>query len=304
MRQRLLFGPVLIALLLAALWLDVVVDRLPSPGFLVRAGVLDQTLPRGVVILLACAALSILAARELATILRAKGITASTRLMCAASGLGLIVSSTVPEWTRGPTGVAVVSTAGIAVLMTSLAFFSRHRSTEGVVAATGGMLLAFVYLGLALGFVPALRRECTVWFLLWILAVTKCSDIGAYFTGRAIGKHKLILWLSPGKTWEGLVGGIVLAAGAGALGIHLLNRFDDETGLTPLKGALSGAFFAVVGQLGDLMASTLKRDAGKKDASSVLPGFGGVLDVLDSPLLVVPVAYWWLPLLAATPLTH
>jgi len=188
--------------------------------------------------------------------------------------------------------VAVVSTAASVVLVSALLFYARNRTFEGSVALAGGTLLSFVYLGLMFGFFLAIRREHSAWSLLWIFAVTKACDIGAYFTGKSIGRHKLIPWLSPGKTWEGLAGGVVLAVLAAAGGAALLRRFDGA-GPTASAACVAGVMFALFGQAGDLMESLFKRDAGKKDASAVLPGFGGILDVMDSPLLVAPVAYWW-----------
>jgi phosphatidate cytidylyltransferase len=120
-------------------------------------------------------------------------------------------------------------------------------------------------------------------------------DTGAYFTGRSLGKHKLILWLSPGKTWEGLVGGIALASVFGVLGVWLGAVSQPKYPIA--LGLATGVVFALLGQAGDLMMSLLKRDAGIKDSGRSLPGFGGILDVLDSPLLVAPFAYWWLKLL-------
>ncbi|MEL7238219.1 MAG: phosphatidate cytidylyltransferase, partial [Planctomycetota bacterium] len=104
-------------------------------------------------------------------------------------------------------------------------------------------------------------------------------------TGKSLGKHKLIPFLSPGKTWEGLAGGVVTAALVGAAcapGLDLLTWW---------KGAIFGAVIGVVGQAGDLLESLMKRDADVKDSSQLLPGFGGVLDVIDSPLVAAPVAY-------------
>jgi phosphatidate cytidylyltransferase len=182
------------------------------------------------------------------------------------------------------------------VLGVSLVFYSRHRTFQGIVASAGGTLLTFVYLGLMFGAVLALRREHTIWTLLWVLMVIKSSDIGAYFTGKSIGRHKLIPWLSPGKTWEGLLGGMVFAALAGAVGLWLLHNYDAGAASLPKPraGVSAGAVFAGPGLGGDLVMSLFKRDAGIKDSSTLLPGFGGVLDVLDSPLLVTPAAYWWL----------
>jgi phosphatidate cytidylyltransferase len=132
-----------------------------------------------------------------------------------------------------------------------------------------------------------IRVEFGTWVLLGVIGVIKACDIGAYFTGRAIGERKLIPWLSPGKTWEGLVGGLVWAAAvAGVLSIWV-----------PWVGwgaaALLGAALGLAGQAGDLLESALKRTAEVKDSGKV-PGFGGVLDLLDSPLVGAPAALWLL----------
>lgn len=293
MRQRIAFGAGFIVLLVVLLWADDALTRLAVPAAL--EGVFGSGLfPPGVVIFITCFGLSIQAAREMAAIFRAKGVTASSRLMCFAAGLGLLVSVLVPSDTPAIHAVAVVATAAGLVLVAALVFFSRHKSPEGVAAAAGGTLLSFVYLGLLFGFVLALRREHSVWTLLWVIALTKIYDSGAYFTGRALGRHKLIPWLSPGKTWEGLAGGVVAAGLAGAGGALALERWAGEPAIGAAAGAAAGLVFALVAQSGDLLESLLKRDAGRKDSGSALPGFGGVLDVLDSPLLVFPVAYWWL----------
>jgi phosphatidate cytidylyltransferase len=293
MRKRLLLGPVLIAVLLLGFWLDEWVDRQGVAASL-RSLFPKETYPPGVVTFLVCLVLSVIASRELAVIFKSKGIGASRRVMTTCAILGLLVSCLVPTTTPGPAAAAVVSTAAVIVLAGSLTFYSRRRTVEGVIAAAGGALLSFVYLGLMFGFVLAIRREHSAWVLAWVLMTTKLSDIGAYFTGTAIGRHKLIPWLSPGKTWEGLVGGVVAASIGGGVLAHLLLRSGVRMPIEPASAALAGAIFGIVGQIGDLMASLFKRDAGQKDSGRILPGFGGLLDVLDSPLLVLPVAFWWL----------
>jgi len=177
----------------------------------------------------------------------------------------------------------------------------------------------------------ALRRWHSPWEVLGVLLITKSCDIGAYFAGRYLGRRKLVPWLSPGKTWEGLVGGVLLAVvaavGFAAMSQHTniatvyrtapapaeseLYRVDGpNVEATPAEPAaaqrvsvhrypigwavIAGVVFALVGQLGDLTMSLFKRDAGVKDSGATIPGFGGVLDVVDSPLLVAPVAYWLL----------
>jgi phosphatidate cytidylyltransferase len=291
LKYRLPLGILLIATLVGLLWLDETLagKALPSP-------ILGQTVvPPGLVIFTVMLPISFMAARELGRIMREKGIHAQTGLTCGAALTGLIATSAVPRSIPADHGASIVASAAIVVMLASLVYYSRRQNTQGVVAAAGGTLLSFTYLGLMFGCILTIRRDHSAWLLLWILVVTKACDTGAYFTGRAVGRHKLIPWLSPGKTWEGLAGGIVFAATVAVLGVLVLRKaLPDEPLPSEWEAAVVGACCAVVGQLGDLMMSLFKRDAGRKDSGHSLPGFGGVLDVLDSPLLVMPFAVWWL----------
>jgi phosphatidate cytidylyltransferase len=121
--------------------------------------------------------------------------------------------------------------------------------------------------------------------ILMMLLVVKFTDIGAYFGGRSLGKHKLIPWLSPGKTWEGLICGIITASFMGALCAPRVSQ------LVWWKAMIFGGVIGGIGQLGDLLESMMKRDAEVKDSGSLVPGFGGILDIIDSPLLAAPFAY-------------
>ena len=292
LHQRLIMGTVLIAAIVFGVWLDEWIDTLATPAWLDWVPGISETLPPGVVAFVICVVLSLLASMELARILRDKGIGVSKRVMGFAAILGLCAQALVPTEADGVTGFALAGTSATLVLFAALAFHARHRTVEGVVRAAGGTMLSFVYLGLMLGFIVAIRREHSAWVLLWVLATTKACDIGAYFTGRAIGRRKLILWLSPGKTWEGLAGGLVAAGLVGGAGAWMTGSLVESMPVRPVVGVFAGVAFGLVGQAGDLVASLFKRDAGIKDSSQVLPGFGGVLDVLDSPLLVLPLAYW------------
>jgi phosphatidate cytidylyltransferase len=123
------------------------------------------------------------------------------------------------------------------------------------------------------------------------IAVTWATDTGAYAFGRMFGKHKLIPAVSPAKTVEGAVGGLVVAVlGAWIYAQFLLKPFA-QLGLSPTGIVIFGIAIGVVGQLGDLAESLLKRDAGVKDSSRLLPGHGGILDRFDSLLFVLPVAF-------------
>ena len=180
-------------------------------------------------------------------------------------------------------------------MVAALLRMARNRDPKGTMMLAGAALLAGAYGGVLPGFWMLIRLEHSPWLLVGALLTTKSCDIGAYFTGRAIGRHKMIPWLSPKKTWEGLAGGVVTAAAVGAALAHLSLNLPSESDHLPWWiGAVGGALVAVVGQAGDLAESAFKRDAGVKDSGSILPGMGGVLDVLDSPLLAGPVVYWLL----------
>jgi phosphatidate cytidylyltransferase len=130
---------------------------------------------------------------------------------------------------------------------------------------------------------------------LLLLATIIASDTGAYFAGKGFGRHKLAPRTSPNKTWEGALGGMIAGLAAGAI----LYAIDRETGLAPqfpgwpLPAYLAAAaVFAALGQLGDLVESMLKRDAGVKDAGALFPGHGGVLDRCDGFLFAAPALYY------------
>jgi phosphatidate cytidylyltransferase len=152
------------------------------------------------------------------------------------------------------------------------------------------------YLGLLPSFLAQLRwlpgdpsRGTTA--LALTIFVPKCCDIGAYFTGRFLGRHPMMPVLSPKKTWEGLAGGLAAAVTATA-GINYLGPARLLPGAAAVVGF--GITVGTAGVLGDLAESLIKRDCKQKDASQVVPGFGGVLDVVDAILFAAPVAYFWL----------
>lgn len=169
----------------------------------------------------------------------------------------------------------------------------REPGESGNRLATG--VFGLVYLGLLPGYLAALRTTQTdaisgTVSLLLAVFVPKGCDIGAYFTGKLLGKHKMTPILSPKKTWEGLAGGLAMAVlvSCGLQAWHPVIPF----GWPGVVGF--GLTVGAAGVLGDLLESLLKRDAGKKDASHALPEFGGVLDVVDAILFAAPVVYWWL----------
>jgi len=125
---------------------------------------------------------------------------------------------------------------------------------------------------------------------LWVVAVSKFCDVGALVTGLTLGRHKLAPLISPKKTWEGAVGGVLVSAGVGAAIAHFAAGRLPEM-LTPAIAAIIAVPLAVATIISDLMESALKRRADVKDTGALIPGIGGAFDLTDSLILTAPVAY-------------
>jgi phosphatidate cytidylyltransferase len=122
--------------------------------------------------------------------------------------------------------------------------------------------------------------------------ITKFSDTGAYSVGSLIGKHKMIPRISPGKTWEGFGGAIVVSTVASLLFVHFAQ--DKMPAMNWIHAIILGALLSVTAVIGDLIESLFKREAGVKDSGSFFPGIGGILDLLDSLLFNAPIMYLYL----------
>jgi phosphatidate cytidylyltransferase len=184
---------------------------------------------------------------------------------------------------------------GLLLFAVVIAEMCRYRSPGGAIANLAGSLLAFLYIGIMLKFAVSLRMDWGMGALAAWIIVVKMGDTGAYTVGRLIGRHKLVPLISPGKTVEGAVGDLVFSW----LGSWLVFRWllplsaPEAVGPGPWWGwIVFGLLVGTAGMVGDLAESLLKRDVGRKDSSDWLPGFGGVLDILDSLLLSAPVAYY------------
>lgn len=124
-------------------------------------------------------------------------------------------------------------------------------------------------------------------WLIYTILVTFSTDTGAYFAGRALGKHKLLVAVSPNKTWEGAAAGL-LCAMAASYGLCLMLDIP----ITLLEQTVLGGLIGIFGQMGDLLESCLKRIAHVKDSGSILPGHGGLLDRIDSLIVTLPLTYY------------
>jgi phosphatidate cytidylyltransferase len=276
LRQRLITGSILIGSILGLVWLD------------------DQCTIRdggGVVFAALFAILIPLAAAEAARLGRDCGIRTPT-------GLTVIVALTM--FLAGVTSLLVSDptlAAGLAMLGPAAGFaiasigLAATRRIEGAFMGAATIAGIAIWTGLLPVFWLSAFRDHGAWLVAGLVLVVKSGDIGAYFTGMAVGRHKLIPWLSPKKTIEGGIGALLFGGLAGA-GLAALTAGQPENmSLSMTAGVVGGVSLAFVGGLGDLLESLLKRAAGAKDSGSIVPGMGGILDVLDSPLVAGPVAW-------------
>ncbi len=180
----------------------------------------------------------------------------------------------------------------VLTIATLIAATLRGAPFDKIIAASGATILGVLYVvllgghvvALRTGFEPQLSKHLLSFFFLVIMG----ADTGAYYVGRSLGKHKLAPKISPGKTWEGVVGGLIAAL---VLATAAHYWFFKEL---PLKWTLPlAAVMTILGILGDLTESALKRSAGAKDAAKILPGHGGILDRLDSLLFNAPLVYYF-----------
>jgi phosphatidate cytidylyltransferase len=180
-----------------------------------------------------------------------------------------------PDW-------ILTSFALSTVLLLAISTFDGNVKTAFARMSTG--LSGLLYCSLLLGFLVLLPRDA----ILTLFAIIWAGDTGAYYGGRALGRHPLLIKVSPKKTMEGAAAGLLASIIAGTLvGTWRL-------GLSWTYIALISLIVAAAGQIGDLAESALKRSAGVKDSSSILPGHGGILDRLDSLLFAAPVFFWLL----------
>jgi phosphatidate cytidylyltransferase len=214
------------------------------------------------------------------------------RQMHGAADLVLVVAGTLGAFQGGLDPRAERLPAFLALfLLLSLLVSLRHRDGRSQLAM-GHLLLGMLYVGLLPAFLVRMRglahgREA----LFLTYATVFICDTAAYSVGRLLGRRALWKRISPKKTWEGAVGGLLGAVGAALLGRVLFAGF-----LSPGGAVGFGVIVGVLGQFGDLVESLWKRDAGVKDSSGLIPGHGGVLDRFDNLHFVAPVLYTYLTL--------
>ncbi len=289
LRWRLILSVVFIAGLVGLCWLDWHAAR---PGIVL--------LPLAIVA-------ALLAAGELLAMFRQRGHDPLAWVVYGGTFITVLAAAVPGLWPGVVAGMPVQGIGWVAigiVVSVHLALVGELQRYDGAGRATTNLSLAvfaIVYVGGLVGCLVQLRLfgggdgHLGMFALVSLIAIVKMSDIGQYTAGRLLGKHKLAPTVSPGKTWEGVAGGVVFAFVAAWLMMTFAapamlgggQSVDMSTG----RLALYSVALVAAGIVGDLAESLLKRDAGVKDSSAWMPGFGGVLDLLDSLMGAAPVAY-------------
>lgn len=210
------------------------------------------------------------------------------RVVAGALGTGVVVLPAIFE-----PGIALPPMLALSVLVVGMAVLARPKHLEHAGRHFGLLLASILYTPALMSVLPLLKGSGQPEWLTVVLCMAFFSDTAAYFAGRAFGKHKLYAAVSPGKSREGAVGG-VLGSCAATVGVGSMWLLPE----LPIVHAVAlGVAGSVAGQTGDLVESMLKRTFGVKDSGNVLPGHGGFLDRIDALLFVAPVTYYYVVLL-------
>lgn len=239
--------------------------------------------------------ISIFTLREFYQLMHASGYDPFDRFGMFFGGL-----ITLGPWLQVQFGWPIALFLPLAVIVFAVRLLGE-RTPETRVESLASTLFGLVYVAVLLQYLVAIvtplpgdtiSPDGRLLLCLWLIAVTKFCDMGALLTGMAIGRHKMSPQISPKKTWEGAIGGVIFSMGIGAF-IAWLARNQFPPHMTPLISALLAAPIAVIGIVADLVESVLKRRANRKDSGATVPGIGGMFDLSDSIILVAPLGYFF-----------
>ncbi|BAF59439.1 MAG: phosphatidate cytidylyltransferase [Pelotomaculum sp.] len=235
----------------------------------------------GIPLLLLTGLIVLLGLREMMEVMARLGLKPSL-LLAAAGGVILLAGAYLyNDGYPGPTITIIL----FLHLIAAVAFYPRYTLLDGA-----GTLMGTLYVGL-LSYLYLLRTLPDGWiWLVFMLAGTWASDTAAYFTGMAFGKRRIAPVLSPKKTLEGAIGGLLGSFLAGCLFVSVYPF------LPPAKILLLSLMVGMAAEVGDLLESAFKRQAGIKDSSKLIPGHGGILDRFDSALFTAPLVYYYVML--------
>lgn len=222
------------------------------------------------------------------------GVAAGILLMLAT----FIRSSGLFLHTDGPSRAGDFEAVILIVFVLGLCVrqFMAKGNSDGIVAVST-TLFGLMYVPWLLNFIQKIQFFPVEgvqgnFYILYFVLVTKFSDMGAYCVGSLIGKHKMIPRISPGKTWEGFGGAVVVSTGASLLFVYFAG--ERLYGMNYVHALILGVILSVSAVIGDLIESLFKREAGLKDSGKLFPGIGGILDLLDSLLFNAPLMYLYL----------
>ena len=226
---------------------------------------------------------------ELAGLAAHAGVPVSTAFVALAAGASTVMAALPALTSLGFSEDTLTSLLLATMIAAGLLTLASGPPSPGTLTRVGLVGLAPLYVGLPLGAIARTQATVGPAAVTWLVAVIAISDTAQFYTGRLIGRRKLAPLVSPAKTIEGAAGGLIAAAIVGSL-LASWGMIDLGAG----SGALLGFLLAGFGICGDLFESLLKRSAGVKDSSVLIPGHGGVLDRLDSYLFAGPVFYLFL----------
>ncbi len=269
MKKRILLGSLMILALLVIFSFDFYIWKTNSFSPWLRSGRL---------IAIITTLISIISTLELNKIARKLGIEPHTYILIPM----IIITILGTTYTLAPHHTNSLLIGVILIFIAQLLRFDTIRSAENITWST----FTLIYLGLLPSYWVLIRTSFGPLSLITLIAIVKSADIGAYFIGSIFGTYKLVPWLSPKKTIEGLIGAI-LTGGLISLAFSTILNYPTDN---PLTAFILGTCFALIGQFGDLIESSIKRSANVKDSASIIPEFGGILDLIDS---LLPAGFIW-----------
>ena len=301
--RRLCFGTLIVAIVLALAWLDVRIYQYGEERQIIW-------LPKGIVLLPVYLVCLVLLTREVLRLLNAAGLrpyppsvylgNLFIAISCWIANviqqynlevLGNATSKGGWDWASTASFTALLAVAG-GVILAFAAEMRRYSHPGGVTINLAGAVFTFAYLGLLSCFMIQLHMAYGIWAILSLAVVTKMCDTGAFAFGKLFGRYRITPGLSPGKTLEGAIGGLLFACVGSWFWFIVVPPYCGKEAATPcICWATFGLAVALTGMIGDLAGSLIKRDSQMKDSGHSIPGFGGMLDVLDSILMAAPIAY-------------
>ncbi len=238
--------------------------------------------------------ISVLTLREFYLLMQGAGYTPFHKLGLVFGGL-----ITMAPWAEAQFGRPDHLLLALATVVFAVRLLGE-RQPENRVESLASTIVGLVYVSLLLGYLvriitpmpgDAITANGRLLLALWLIMVAKFCDMGALLSGMAFGKHKMSPQISPKKTWEGAIGGVILSMVSAAV-FAWCARDSFPTHMTPLVAGLMAAPLAVLAIVSDLIESVIKRRANIKDSGQVVPGIGGMFDLSDSLILAAPLGYF------------